>query len=193
MTLKVLVTGAYSTGKSTIVRRVAQHLKIAGLKVMVLDDVARSSPYPLNKDQDDDGTIWLATTQISRELHSMQTTNDIVICDRGVPDILAHNLDADARKDGILSTILPFLNRWTTTYNIIFLSDVNKAIAIAPDGLRVLDEEYRNRMGIHAHLALEGRSDIIVLPHDEGERLKGITSEVIRAANLSQVISNDRK
>lgn len=193
MTLKVLVTGAYSTGKSTIVSLVAQHLKATGLKVMILDDVARSSPYLLNKDQDADGTIWLATTQISRELHSMKTANDIVICDRGVPDILAHNSNADSCNGGILNTILPFLMEWTMTYDIIFLSDVNKAIPIAPDGLRILDEEYRNRMGICACLALEGRSDIIELPHDEGERLKRITSVVSRAADLSQVISNDRK
>jgi len=68
--------------------------------VNVLPDVARESPAPLNENQTDEASIWLASVQISREIAAGFRESDVLLCDRGVPDILAHHQDVEEGRRG---------------------------------------------------------------------------------------------
>ncbi len=161
---KVIVTGAFSTGKTTLVAALEENLERAGVAVTHLIDLARECPLPLNEMQNDEASLWLLTTQISREIEASQRTEDVLLCDRGVPDIFAHLLDhSGSHGADWLETIVPFVNKWITTYDVVLFSRVDEMIAIVPDGLRSEDAAYRTRLDKRAIEALSLRSNVIEL------------------------------
>lgn len=166
MPLKVIVTGAYSTGKSTLVCALSRLLTARGLKVQVIPDAARSCPFPLNRDQAEDGTLWLAATQITREISAMSDKVDVVLCDRGIPDILAHHLDADLSfQQKRVDLIIPFLEDWLMSYDCVLRSTLNNSIEIVPDGLRSLEPEYRQKLAELAEVVTDKLNNLVVLSH----------------------------
>lgn len=171
--IKVIVTGAFSTGKSSTVAALASTLRDDGLSVIQVKDVARSCPLPLNEAQSEATTLWLLTTQVSREIEASSQMAQIVLCDRGVPDILAH----DGERDSSLNTpladeIRPFSEKWIDTYDVILLSRVDQSIPIEPDGLRSRDHAYRTRLDGRATDVLGRRPDTVTLAHSPLERLR---------------------
>jgi nicotinamide riboside kinase len=169
---KVIVTGAFSTGKSKLVAALQDNLATAGVTVRLLIDLARQCPLPLNEMQNDATSLWLLTTQISREIEASQRNEDVLLCDRGVPDIFAHLLDHSGNHDAEwLKAIAPFVKKWISTYDLVLFSRVDEMIAIAPDGLRSVDAAYRTRLDERAVEALLPRGDVIELDNAFGVRL----------------------
>ncbi|MFT9092451.1 MAG: ATP-binding protein [Gluconacetobacter sp.] len=169
---KILVTGAYSTGKSSLVDAITRSLRAADHSVTILPDVARDCPFPLNLDQTERATLWLLTTQIAREIEASYKTTEIIICDRGVPDILAHFTELATRGTvDLIPRMMPFLNAWIKLYDLILLSRLNPDIPIEADGLRCMDPDYRSYLDRNAARGLEGYNNTIELPFDEQERL----------------------
>src|SRR5438046_1871174 len=96
--IKVVVTGAYSTGKTTLVDVLAGALARDGISREVLPDISRRCPMPLNTSQTDDTTLWLIGSQVSGEVAAAATGAEVILCDRGIPDILSHHLEVLARR-----------------------------------------------------------------------------------------------
>lgn len=145
--LKVLVTGTFSTGKSTLIECLASNVRVR-CSVAVIPDVARQCPFTLNREQEEEGTLWLLTKQVSNELETSRNRPDVILCDRGIPDILAHLEEARARgaAGARLDLLKPFLIEWCRTYELVFVSKIDPRIAIIRDHVRVPDHEFRARM-----------------------------------------------
>jgi hypothetical protein len=73
---------------------------------------------------------------------------DILICDRGVPDILAHHEEVRARNLPTARSDLlrPFLFEWCKTYDLTFLLKIDVNIPTEVDQLRVANDQFREEM-----------------------------------------------
>jgi nicotinamide riboside kinase len=144
---KILVTGAFSTGKTTLVHRLERDL-FQRHTVTTLPDIARQASFPMNKNQDENATLWLLTKQVSNELEMLRRELDILICDRGVPDILAHHEEVRARSLPTARSDLlrPFLFEWCKTYDLTFLLKIDVNIPTEVDQLRVANDQFREEM-----------------------------------------------
>lgn len=181
MTVKVIVTGVFSTGKTTLVNILEPALAARGLSVLRLDDVARTCPFPLNEGQTDEASTWLATTQVSRELDATAASPDVVLCDRGVLDVLAHQEDLRANgRGGLLETMRPFLERWCGTYGVVLASRLDLSIPPEDDGLRVADAAYQERLAGCADRVLVRFAKPVWLRHDPSARLAQALDAILR-------------
>lgn len=153
--LKVLVTGAYSTGKSTLVESLASNFR-ERCSVAVVPDIARQCPFKLNRAQDEKGTLWLLTRQISNELEFSINCPDVLLCDRGIPDILAHLEEARTRgAAGVYPGLLkPFLIEWCRTYKLVFVSKIDSRLPTVRDAIRIPDQEFRAQMEAFSNAVL---------------------------------------
>jgi nicotinamide riboside kinase len=189
--LKVIITGAFSTGKTSLVASLADALISSGLTVARVPDVSRGCPVPLNRDQTDDASLWLLTTQISREIAASLGQEAVMLCDRGVPDVLAHHLEVQARNDdGKIRLLAPFLDNWLETYDLIFFSRLDEEIPIVPDGLRIEDAAYRTMLDGFAAEILSGRKQVYELPFGEAQRLDYARETVTRFLSSSRPTSD---
>lgn len=172
MTLKILVTGPFSTGKTTLVDALEPALRFRGLSVIRLEDAARSCPFPLNKAQTDEASTWLATTQVSRELSATAMAPNIILCDRGVPDILAHQEELrESGKGALFESMRPFLEQWSKTYDTVLATLVDSNISPIADGLRLADAEYRAKLLEHSKAVLARFVEPVWLSNDPEERI----------------------
>lgn len=116
--------------------------------VAVVPDVARRCPFTLNRTQGEEGTLWLLTKQVSNELEISRNRPDVLLCDRGIPDILAHLEEARTRRvAGVGPDLLkPFLVEWCRTYKLVFVSKIDSHIPTVRDPVRVLDDGFRAEM-----------------------------------------------
>jgi energy-coupling factor transporter ATP-binding protein EcfA2 len=153
--LKVLVTGPFSTGKSTLVDSLAAMLR-PRYSVALVPDVARQCPFAINRHQEEEGTLWLLTKQVSAELENSLQRPDVLLCDRGVPDICAHLEEARTRGAALARADLlkPFLIEWCRTYELVLVSRVDSGIPVLDDHVRELDQGFRAEMEAFSDLVL---------------------------------------
>jgi nicotinamide riboside kinase len=179
--IKIVVTGAYSTGKTTLVQDLADTLARRGVGLQVLPDISRTCPMPLNTDQTDDTTLWLIGSQISAEVAAAASGADVVLCDRGIPDILSHHLEVLGRRpERRVELLRAFLDEWVSTYDLLLLSRVDETIPVVADGLRVTDPAYRSLLDLYAAQVVEGRAASVTLPFGEPARLETALQAIAR-------------
>ncbi|MBQ2262477.1 MAG: ATP-binding protein [Loktanella sp.] len=181
--MKILVTGAYSTGKSIFVNELAGTLRKNGYSVAVLPDSSREITLPLNRYQGHDTTMWLLAWQISKEKisSSMLKANSIILCDRGVPDILSHNLESITRNSGLENAhAMSTAQDWCKSYDLSFFSLIDKAIPINNDGLRVIDPSFRQKMEDFALETTKGLRHCLELPFPSADRVVFAINEIKR-------------
>jgi nicotinamide riboside kinase len=184
--LKVIVTGAFSTGKTSLVESLADALIGLGLTVARVPDVARNCPVSLNANQTDDASLWLLTTQVSREIAAALGPEQVMLCDRGVPDVLAHHFEVLALNGGGRVRLLDrFLDSWLGTYDLILFSRVDESVPIVRDGLRAEDAGYRTMLDDFAARVLSGRKRVHELPFGKSQRLDYAREVVIRCLSSS--------
>jgi predicted ATPase len=187
--LKILITGAYSTGKSTLIADVSKSLEASGISVLILSDSSREISFPLNRDQGHDTTLWLLSWQISKERLSKKlgASYEVIFCDRGVPDILAHNLEARRRGQELQSDVaLQAALNWCSSYDLSFLSTIDEAIPVQEDGVRVTDPSYRHLMGEFAVQTAAYLTKCQTLPLALEDRVTFVRSRVLAALGYSQ-------
>ncbi|WP_411958715.1 AAA family ATPase [Paracoccus homiensis] len=187
--MKILITGAYSTGKSTLTEEVSKLLREDGLSVLVLSDSSREINLPLNKNQGHDTTLWLLSWQISKERLSQALSEvyQVVICDRGIPDILAHNLEAGSRGQGVRSEIaLQKALDWCSSYDLSFLSTIDDRIPVKEDGVRVTDPGYRRQMEEFATETASSLKACMTLPLSFEERVIFVRSRILNILSGSE-------
>ncbi|MBB4209744.1 AAA family ATPase [Roseinatronobacter bogoriensis] len=187
--LKILITGAYSTGKSTLIAVVSKSLESSGIPVFVLSDSSREINFPLNREQGHDTTLWLLSWQISKERlsKSLGASYRVVFCDRGVPDILAHDLEARRRGQELQSEIaLQAALNWCCSYDLSFLSTIDETIPVQEDGVRVADPSYRRLMGEFAAQTAAYLTTCQTLPLALEDRVTFVRSRILSALGYSE-------
>ncbi len=130
-------------------------------------------------------------TQVSREIAAALGPEQVMLCDRGVPDVLAHHFEVQARKGGNRVRLLDrFLNSWLGTYDLILFSRVDESVPIVRDGLRAEDAAYRRTLDGHAAGVLSGRKGVHELPFGEFQRLDYAREIVTRCLSSSRCTSS---
>jgi len=98
--MKFGIIGSHCSAKTTTVNYVLQYLKRNGIKdVMTRAEVARRSPYPLDKDAKKTFKLqfWITSETIRKELE-LEPRCEHLICDRTVVDQVVYGHDARRRK-----------------------------------------------------------------------------------------------
>jgi predicted ATPase len=168
--LKVLICGAFGTGKTTLVTEVL----IANNRGCLVPDVARGCPYPVNRDQTLPVSLWLLGEQIKSESATLARGQvPFVICDRGVPDILSHTLALISVSPSPLSDVFVELSKaWARTYDLVFWAKRDSSRFIEPDEMRLSDPDYQQQMENLLAEALTMLSlHFEVLPSGQDERV----------------------
>lgn len=77
----IAITGSHGTGKSTLSFLLAAHYKKLGKNVKVVQEVARSCPFPINSGMTLEAALWIYYEHMKKELEACRD-HDIIICDR---------------------------------------------------------------------------------------------------------------
>lgn len=145
--MKVLISGAFSTGKSSLVSAIARDRHLVALfegHVIVREDIARSCPLPIVHNETMNTSMWLAGAVLSRESELNEGGADLlIVCDRGLPDILSHSLALADSSSAELRALTALASEWMATYDAVFVTRPDANIPVEDDGLRAVDDEYR--------------------------------------------------
>lgn len=82
---KIAIIGTHGAGKSTLSYLLAAHYKSQGCSVKIIQEVARSCPFPINDNMTEESAQWIYLEHYKKELEA-QKKNDIVIADRSIFD-----------------------------------------------------------------------------------------------------------
>ena len=122
--LKVAVSGSHSTGKSSFLRLVKQHLDIRNIQYTIVADMATRCPFPILKQQTIESSLWMISTSVAEEIAALNKTG-IVLIDRPIIDtwpylmaVTSHDLPGDS--NAVLATYECIIRNWIRTYNIIY-------------------------------------------------------------------------
>lgn len=183
--MKVLITGAYSSGKTSLVHQLSSSPRLRSKfpsGIVLRDDPSRDCPLPLNRQQTIYTSLWLAGRVISEEsrLTHGRAPEFLMLCDRGMPDFLSHTpYEGPGLTTDFESTLWGLSSEWMLTYSMIFLSRVDHQVPIDPDGLRVCDSSYRAHLEQRLLNCLEKLNHpVITLPHEQTERIRMIESAI---------------
>ncbi len=151
--IKVAMCGAHSAGKTTAVMALAMRVRQEWpeIKVATVTDVARSCPWPLNKESTPEAQRWIFHRQIAGELEAAATGARIIICDRSLLDNLAYaflrwnGIDGKAPWDWIPSYLSLFSESWLQSYSRIWFFKPGNA-PVSPDGFRSIEKAFQLRV-----------------------------------------------
>ena len=137
--MKIAIVGAHGTGKSTLSYKLAAHYKTQGKNVKIVQEVARSCPFPINHGMTAEAALWIYHEHAKKELEA-SSKHDVVIGDRSVYDsfIYAEYFELDNYMIAILDVIA-----------FAHMKDYDKVIFVRPDlplqtdGIRSDDEQFQ--------------------------------------------------
>jgi nicotinamide riboside kinase len=179
---KLVVTGAHSTGKTSLARAIIEDLSARGLTATLVGDVARDCPFPIGLSQTEQGTLWLLHQQAAAELRAESAEVDWIVCDRGIPDILAHGAYIRLRgapDSRLMDSLKPYMTEWMDTYTFVLHSLIDERVPLAADGLREPDPAYRMRIEQLIKDELRGvGSSLCPLPPDLAGRRKLVQARI---------------
>ncbi|WP_221091067.1 AAA family ATPase [Deinococcus aquaedulcis] len=180
---KILITGTFSAGKTTLFNDLIKELNLSGTKYTYLSDTARECPFPLNSSQTIDTSNWLFGKQVERESLVTNSFGDgLIICDRGTPDIAGHTMSLNLTGSKY-EVIIACLSEWTKTYDLIFFAERNKHIAIRADGVREINTELQALVEKHITEFLASFPNTVRLPQETSDRKQTILQH-LRVAGL---------
>jgi thymidylate kinase len=101
---KIAFSGAHSTGKTTAFNAVYRYLSDKGFAIYPIQGIARSSPFPLNKDATPEGQRWIFYKQAMLEeeaaLKIRQSGEDgVILCERSIFDNLVYSFYLGTQGD----------------------------------------------------------------------------------------------
>lgn len=89
----IAFSGSHGTGKTTAAHALAVKLKLnhPEKRIGFLPETARECPYPINREADALGQLWIFGKQLEREL-GLCAGHDIVVADRCLLDVAAYTM-----------------------------------------------------------------------------------------------------
>jgi nicotinamide riboside kinase len=136
MAIKIAIMGTHGTGKTTLSYKLAAHYKERGKNVKIVQEVARSCPFPINEGMTKDAAYWIYHEHSKKELEAKEK-HDVVISDRSFLDYFLYakyfKLEIDAYPDHQLRQ-----------YDHIYF--VRPDIPLVSDGVRSSDLDFQRVM-----------------------------------------------
>lgn len=181
--IKILVTGVFSSGKTSLVSSLKSELENAGKKVAVFSEVARDCPLDLNLEQNPVSTSWLVMRQVRNEIELVDGNYDFVIFDRGIPDIIAHTkytLKDNQEEQWFYDELEKLGKASLNNFHYVFLSKRSDKFIIEIDGMRLDDINYqKNLEEIHRNYLDKQSVEFTTLVEKNSDRLGQILSLII--------------
>jgi nicotinamide riboside kinase len=141
--MKIAYTGSHGTGKTTkAFTKALEYKKTTNYNIFVLQEIARYSPFPINKISTEMSQLWIFSEQLRQELE-LSTKYDLIICDRTILDTLAYCVYL--RYDSLVEQLKPFVFQYLNTYDKIIYSEPDDNYLIA-DGIRDIDKTFRDKI-----------------------------------------------
>ena len=142
--MKISVIGTHGTGKTTLTYLLAAYAKKLGKNARVINETARSCPFPLNEGFSIDGAYWIVTTQIQKELSAKAAKTEYIICDRASIDPVMY-LDAGSFKHDAYEDLRSFAENWMKTYDLlIWIHPEDRPLSY--DGIRSTDITFQQNV-----------------------------------------------
>lgn len=138
----IAFSGTHGTGKTTQAYALAAKLKKLGKSVVVLDELARECPLPINKEATDATQYWILAAQIKRELKLMSKYST-VITDRCIFDTIAYGTVLGLLSSSLAKAYEPYVNQY---YSRIFVLNPEAFSFQKDDGVRDMDVSFRNNI-----------------------------------------------
>lgn len=155
--MKVAIIGTHSTGKSTLLKHLAEALKRSGRSVVVLPELARFCPMPINEATSLEAQVWIQEHQRKQE-EQLYTPDTILLCDRATIDNFAYMQRAAMDRDVSAYEGQAVLHM--KSYACVFKTRKLPIPAVA-DGVRTVDEAFRTDIDRRISDLLEDHS----IPH----------------------------
>ncbi|MFP4458385.1 MAG: AAA family ATPase [Candidatus Zixiibacteriota bacterium] len=177
---KILISGVFASGKSTLVKKLTNRLVFEGIKVNTVGEIPRRCPFALNQNQTTLASAWLIGEQIKAEVEESIGNYDLLICDRAIPDIFSHSIVLKREeKQATLSTIISLAKAWSNTYDLVFWAKADPNLPIETDGVRVPDKKYQFFLekNIEKAFAMIGISPKL-LPQKTEDRIEYVCSKI---------------
>jgi thymidylate kinase len=148
---KCLITGTHGCGKSTLSHRICSELKRNGHNAIVISETARECPFPINKGQTLNSTLFIALRQAVKELEAIAHGYTHLVLDRGVLDSFVYS---EATRQGPISALEQAMKEALATWSrqeysqVIFLRcDSHGAPqTLQEDGIRETDQAFAKKI-----------------------------------------------
>ncbi|MDD2656344.1 MAG: ATP-binding protein [Patescibacteria group bacterium] len=138
--MKIAIIGTHSTGKTTLVQKLKNKLEELGKKVMIIQEHARSCPFPVHEGTTIEAQKWIKDNQIAKE-SEVDHSDKILITDRATIDNFAYlHRVADEETSREYEQIAFEHGK---TYTFIFKTHKLDIVA-EDDGFRTTDDDFRN-------------------------------------------------
>lgn len=142
MSKLIAITGTHGTGKTTLSFQLAAEYKKLGANVKIIQEVARSCPFPLNEKMTKETALWIYHEHSKKELEACKD-HDVVICDRTSFDSFVY---AEALKLDILYGIKCAAKDNLYNYDQIYFVRPKISSGIIPDGIRSTNIEFQTKV-----------------------------------------------
>jgi len=144
---KIAVTGTHGSGKTTLCHQVCALLKEKQINTTVIEEKARSCPFPINEAATTDTEVWMIHTQIRAELEAKAKKYQAAVIDRCALDAIVYWHDRNTPHP-YFDLLQRAAMQWVATeYDMIVLvepsSDTDE---FAVDAVRDSGIDYRNRI-----------------------------------------------
>ena len=183
---RIAIIGTHGVGKTTLSYILAAQYKMTGSSVKIVQEVARSCPYPLNEGMTLDSCLWIYHEHIKKEMDAI-LKHQVVICDRSALDsfLYAQAQGCVTEDDPLFKHSFEAAKAWMKTYTkIIYVISSNEEIEA--DGVRSTDVSFQRRV--------ERKFDEWVLPRKSQLPIFFVTSkEIFEHSGPIQKIAPDLK
>lgn len=149
MTFRVSISGAFSTGKTTVLDAATKRLREAGRRVGVIGETARTvlaAGYPLDRDATIEGYLFYVCRQLESEYAARDAK--LLLSDRSLMDFLAYVLVNDDPKVGreFVDLLATVVRHETLFFDMYCYLPVE--FPPAPDGEREVDPVYQESVSV---------------------------------------------
>ena len=180
---KYAFVGTHGAGKTTLVHALRDRFlrDFPEKKIEVVDEVARSCPFPISDKESGSKSlpntyVWITLEQIQKEMEAKFKKPDYILCDRAVID---PQMYYDSEIDEFLDYMQDFVNTWAhEQYDKIFFLYTEENSRIVDDNRRCLDLEFRDKINYNFLKYFDTPDEKIVfaissaeLFSDEGQKL----------------------
>jgi hypothetical protein len=149
--IKIGLSGAHSTGKTTFLNELEIILKKNKYSVFRVDEIAvlaKNKGFSILREHDWESTFWIVVQGISAELEAARKA-DVVLVDRAVPDALGYLRAALITRNTTLpkwqvDILEPLIKNYSITYNFLIKTKIDVTIPIENDNRRDTDPIFRN-------------------------------------------------
>lgn len=174
--VRIGITGTHSTGKTTFLNSVEEALSKLGLRVGRVHDLARDAfarGFPILREQDYSGTLWLILQTMATELE-VALKSDVVLVDRAAPDPLGYWMAAlehrgESPNTTHLLQIEQIIRFHCAGLDLLYMSVLDPALPLGSNQVRDGDLEFRAAVERHIAAALF-RNEIKTIPIRNGEQ-----------------------